>query len=461
VISIRWKVFSFLKIVVFAEMLDIICPVQLTIRRLSSDNKSEGATTMGAKKTNYEKDNPALFGWSKWHLISDKDPKSKKPMWRIKRTRRIEGSIESESIPRERILQYSNRAQLTEFVRQLNVRHKSELERAKEAYEFKHTFITEKLIGEFEDYLKMLKRKHVTNDMLLLRRQISWFVNKLQKPDPKDWQRDECLMRWVQALTSDLSKKDKDALEMFSEMIYPDTVKKYVYIINTFLKWLCKRLPDIYGLIELKMPDSVMTDYRKRYGVNDPDSVVGTYIEDEDWKVIEGSIDERIRPYVRLGYYFGLRMSEAMGLQLDDVLTDNISIERQLVEIPNGKPVYGPPKTINGKRRIPCWFMKAEDVYEEIQKFTLMHPNSYSDLFKKEMARFESQYKRKFPYATHDMRRTWVTRALDLKITNPIVQDITVMKAAGHSTLNVTIKYIRTRKDGFSNEKFVPKIVKR
>lgn len=409
---------------------------------------------MGAKKTASKEDlNPALAGWSRWHLIADKDAKTKKHLWRVKRTRRKDGKIEAESIPRDTLKLYTNKEQLERYVKQLNIRYISDQERAREAYEYKHAFITDALIENFGERLKSEVNKKEYAEWLILvqKKNISWFVNRLGKPDPADWKRLE--HKWGLALTSKLEGKEAEKLRLFDEPVHPDTVKKHIQTMNRFMMYVHEQYPDmITALVFKPVSKAVMREYRFEYGAQGDDYVPGKYIEDVDWEIMKKEVDPDIRPFMILQYDLGIRRTEAMALTQDDIWEDAAEINKQLLGVPNGKAKTGPPKS-RKSREVKFWFTTAEKVSFQIGKIQIMHPSTYSHKFYEEMERLEKKYERPFDYATHDMRRTWITRAFDV---NKVPTDI--MDCAGHANLNTTLKY-RRKAEKIGRKKFVPKLV--
>lgn len=409
---------------------------------------------MGAKKrSSVEEENPAIFGWSRWHLIADKDAKTKHHIWRVKRTRRLNGKLQSESIPRHQLKTYTNKEQLERFVKQLNIRYVSIQERAKDAYDFKHAFITETLIEQFGERVKseVNKKAYAEWLMLIQKRNIHWFINKLGKVDPADWKRLE--HKWGLALTCKLEGREADKLSFFEEPAHPDTIKKHIQVMNRFMLFVHERYPDmITALVFRPVSKAVMREYRFTYGSQGDDYVPGKFIEAADWEIMKEEVDEGIRPFMILQYDLGVRRTEAMALTEDDLWEDSVEISKQLLAIPDGKAMTGPPKG-RRTRQVKYWFATPMQILAQVKKIKLMHPSTYSHKFYEEMDRLTEKYKRPFDYSTHDMRRTWITRAFDQ---NKVPTDI--MDCAGHADLKTTLKYRRkSSKEG--RKKFVPKLV--
>jgi integrase len=67
---------------------------------------------------------------------------------------------------------------------------------------------------------------------------------------------------------------------------------------------------------------------------------------------IAGSVPPHYRGMVILGAATGLRGGELRGLQADRVVDGVLNVDRQLLSVVDGKPVFGPPKSDAGIRKV-------------------------------------------------------------------------------------------------------------
>ena len=388
-------------------------------------------------------------GPSKWYILWDKD-RNGETRARIRRNVGEGASRKLESLPYKQYRHIKKVAEIEQFVEQLNHRHKSAQERAREAYKFSHVFISQEILDKFRDDLvsDAPSRYHGQTLYLALERDgLHWFISKLGLPDPINWKRHE--KQWGHALKSELDQikglGKTDRLEIFKDMVHPDTIKKRVQVMNRFLKYLHGLMPETVPPIILEpISKASMTKYKADY-VQNEDYEPGQYIEDDHWKIIEQKMDPKILPYAQIGYYFGLRKSECLGLQHDDLYEDCIKVERQLISIQD-KPKYGPVKS-RKPRNTPYWFMTPDDLYSIIPKEEEKITSSwYGELFSREMKRLE------LPYGTHDLRRTFITKCFR---ENKNARDI--MLAVGHRDLNTTMRYAMDDRGLGQKKKFVPK----
>lgn len=372
--------------------------------------------------------------WSKWYIQTSG----------IRRYQIVAGKHVWERLPKAKYRHCKTKEELQKFVERINHRYEVDLEKAKAAYEFRHRFISQDHMDEFETLLKSEipnKNVAVSAYTYLRRNCLHWFINQKGLPDPINWKEHE--ITWGLALLGKLEGKASQ-FNVFESKVHPDTISKHIQVMNRFLRFLHKKLPNDVPSITLEpISKANFSLYRAEY--KQDGNRAGAYITDADWKVIEKEIDPTIKPFVQLGYYYGLRQSECLGVQLDDLFEDCLDVERQLVAFKDGKPKYGPVKN-RLKRQVPHWFIEPKFTFEFIRDVPkLMHPDTFGDRFKEEMVRL------KFKYRLHDLRRTFITRAFRAS-KNP--RDI--MLAAGHSDLDTTMRYAQDDRN-LGRKKFVPK----
>lgn len=384
--------------------------------------------------------------WSKWYLVPDKDKKGNT----INRIRRYCYYLKDG----KRKTKWANyageydgkasKATLEQLLRQLNMRFKSDLERAKEAYEWRHTFITEPLMERYKEELKAEVDSKTFRDALYFyaRKNLNWFISKCKQPDPIKWKKLE--KRWSLALFCELEGADADKYRLWDEPVAPDTISKQMQAMNRFLEWLHGQDPELYPSVRLKAyTRGKMKAYRKRWKKQG----VGKYIPDSHIKIILENISEDIRPFVWRQWAYGLRLQESMASVAEDVKKDFLFIYRQLIAFTDGQPQYDILKS-REDRKVPHWFATNRQAYKHFSTpIKLMHPDTYSHKFAKELARISEAKSRelngeKLDYATHDLRRTFITNCFKKNI---VADDIRL--AVGHADLRTTMAYAQDHRE--------------
>ena len=89
----------------------------------------------------------------------------------------------------------------------------------------------------------------------------------------------------------------------------------------------------------------------------------------EDVQALVQALPERFRALAVLAAGTGLRQGEAFGLTVDrvDFLRRTVTVDRQLVQMPGGKAVHGPPKTAASYRTVPLPQVVAEALAEHLR----------------------------------------------------------------------------------------------
>lgn len=328
---------------------------------------------------------------------------------------------------------YRNVADLASFVARENHRYESQLAAAKAAYDFKHLFISQALLDEFEALLAAeIPNRNVAVSMYnyLRRHCLHWFINQLGCPDPLDWKLHESA--WGLAL---LCKNEQ--LPIWSKPVHPDTVAKHVQVLNRFLRFLNQRMPKEVPVIVLQpISKAQMRLYKAEHA-----TPVGQLVSDADWLTIERDIDKTILPLVQLGYYYGLRQAECLGELI--VYEDALEIVSQLAAYTDGIAHYAPLKN-RSKREVPHWFTTAPRVHAIVAARVTMHSDTFGKWFASEMERL------KMSYGLHDLRRSFITRAFRI---GQLPTDIRL--AAGHANLETTMRYAQDDR-GLQRKRYVP-----
>jgi integrase len=80
---------------------------------------------------------------------------------------------------------------------------------------------------------------------------------------------------------------------------------------------------------------------------------------------------ERWRPLVIVAAGAGLRQGEALGLTADRVrwLAKEIVVDRQLVDVPNDRVLFGPPKSARSERVVPASGFVVEALAAHVERF--------------------------------------------------------------------------------------------
>lgn len=361
-----------------------------------------------------------ITSWFKWSVSIHKNG-----FKRIRRYRLVNGKKVWESYPHEKFKDYSD-DEIKTLINRLNATRMIEERKAAVRYDFDFSYINKKTIEGFEASLRNRtdSRDHIVNLMGALRNYtLKFFIHSLKVPDPNHWLRHE------DQYSAFLLKQKKSVSHL----------KMIVQVTNRFLKYLHRTHPNEIAMVILDPLSKVKVRALIASSINDREKYIH---EDHFFKIIKG-IDKSILPAVQLAYYFGLRVSEVLGLAIDDIYEDCLDIKRQLTHL---KPFRKTGPLKNRKTRsILYWFANAEDVYQWVMKLPTMHPDTLSDKFKEEM------HKLKLPYQFHDLRRTFITNAL--RKYHP--RDVQL--SVGHSDLRTTMAYAQDDRL-LQRKKFKPKL---
>lgn len=323
-----------------------------------------------------------------------------------------------------------DRAALDEFVKRKNAPID-----AKEKVEFKHSFISPELLGEFEEYLstKIRRQRDIDCQMKYLNKYfLNFFVGELDLMNPLDWHKVH-ETKWNKFLLSDRVPPS------------PKTKSNIIQIANRFISWLRIRRPTelpaelVFAPIPLTTWDRLEVEWENR-------GKKRKYISDEDIALIRSEAPKNIKPFIELAWRYGLRRGEALGLLPGDVRKDCLAVDRQLLslgetDLPKGRK----------KRQTPHWRSKAAQTYalvEEAQPH-VMHPDTLTDRWNALMLALQDKYERPFEYDFHDIRHTFITQVVrkatslskGKKGIEQSLKDIQV--AVGHKDLKTTLGYVR------------------
>jgi hypothetical protein len=385
-----------------------------------------------------EKKSEPKIEYGKWSVTQDKDRSGERVHY-IRRWMTVQGRKPTQTRYKGEYDIYASREEIERIARQLNLRDASEIKRAKEAYEWRHTFITESLMESYKEHLtaNIVSKGWRESLYKYARKNMNWFIDKCKESDPLEWKRLQA--RWTMALFCELTGTDADRYRMWDDAIHPDTISKQVQATNRLLEWLHDNYPKNFPSIRLKAySKSKMKDYRARW----KSRVVGRYIPDDHAEVILKHIDAKLKPYVWLQLNFGLRRQEAMAIRPKNIYKDHLLIDEQLVALTDGEAQYDLLKD-KESRKVSYWFAKAKEVSEMVRDIDwLMHPDTYSHRFADELVRIQGLHAKELKsfrldvYCTHDLRRTFCSNAFRAQ---KIPDEIRL--CMGHEDIRTTQKY--------------------
>jgi integrase len=313
------------------------------------------------------------------------------------------------------------------LIKRLNVSFEVEKKKAEERYNYDHAFINVKTIEEFEQYIRTqaVDEEYIKAFMYSIHEYtLKYFVYSAKNPDPNQW------------------KKDQIGFGKFllAKEISASYIKRIIFNTNRLIEFLHNKWPDEVRLTVLSPVAELVLNEREK---KSPNKTRKKYIDELAFADMCEKIDKRLVPFIKMSYFFGLRVSEALGLRTEDVLEDCLFIQRQLVSItPTIKTK--PPK--GGKLRdVPYWFCTPEEAYNLITQLPVAHSDTIKHLFALEMERLN------LPFKTHDFRRSFITRACRIYS----LRDAQL--AAGHSDSRTTEDYSQDDRL-FNRKKFVPKL---
>lgn len=313
-----------------------------------------------------------------------------------------------------------NKGELEKLVLRLNHQVPEEF-RARVQVELKHAFINQKMLDDYLGYLTTqipTKGKATTEFTYLTRYFLNFFIGKMNLPDPLDWHKIHKIS-WAQFL---LGPDTPSAAS---------TKKDIIAAANRFMNWLHDLRPSEvpplkFNPLTRSVFKSIEAKRELRGEVHKPQ-----FIKEEHWLQIESRASDNLKPFIWLAYTYGLRRSETLGVQLEDVRNGYFFARRQLESYPNLTPQYAPLKG-RRTREVPHWFSNTKTLYSKIQLATksLTHPDTLTDRWTELMDSL------KLDYTFHDLRHTWITKAM--RGHNP--RDVQL--AAGHKNIETTMQYL-------------------
>jgi len=346
--------------------------------------------------------------------------------------------------PKKNYAHLKTEQELTQLVNRLNHR---EDEAKKRAIDIRTSFIPTSYMEEFRSQLQMeiptQKDFRYQYKTVLQSYFLKFFITHLKVLDPNQWYQHQ--MKWGLSLLGESENPEHNVFGKKKPSF--KTISRTIQIANRFMEFLHIKNPKEYQKVSFS-PISLGAQkaYTAKRKLGKKKEKLGRFIADEDWKVIEKKLPSNIKPMIMLMYHYGLRRAESLGFKsMENVKKGHLLIEQQLVSITSKKEcTYGPVKD-RDQRNTPHWFASPKQAYQWISESLNLkiHPDTLSvkwDEFMEELG---------FDYETHDLRRTFITRALRK------VHARDVQLAVGHESLDTTMGYAMDDRD-LSDETFDP-----
>lgn len=337
------------------------------------------------------------------------------------KTFKIRNSKTGKRYPRSQYPKETSREALEAFCDRLNSR---ENRKVIQKIKIKLAFLPVTVIDDFKELLKTEipnqgNAKHLC--FLLDEYVIDFFVNENGLLDPLSWK--EIEHKW--------------GLKLLDGKRAVRTIRAIIQVANRFMAYLHKRFPKEIPATKL---EPITKAAFKQYGakIEMKKKPREKFIDEDTFnKILEAS--GNLASFIELAYRYGLRRSECLALRPEDVRKGYLSVERQ----------YGNEPLKNRlKRQTPHWFSSPQLAYKLTQEALRwgIHPDTLSSKWVTIVSGLGLQF------AFHDLRRTFITRALDVATPKQ------VMLAVGHSNIEITMAYLQDDRD-LDDQVYVPKKV--
>lgn len=334
--------------------------------------------------------------------------------------------------------------ELQQYLNRLN--HRQD-QKARLALEIRTSFIPQALMDEFRDQLKLEipnpKDFRYQYSRVFQSYFLKFFIHTLNVVDPNQWYQHQS--QWGAAL---LGHAENPEHNLFKKKMSFKTISKTIQIANRFMRLIHLKNPAefqriVFDPISRGAQNAYTGEIERQKG---DASDVGKFITPEDWTKIQKGLPADIRPFIELAYAYGLRRGETMGFEnMESVKKGYLKVSQQLVGIGFDKACrYGALKS-RAKRETPHWFATPHETYNHIKDGLerKMHPDTLYVRWNQYMISLGMDY------ALHDLRRTFITRAL--REYNP--RDVQL--AVGHVSLSTTMLYAMDDRD-HSDDTFEP-----
>lgn len=339
----------------------------------------------------------------------------------------------------------TSESELQQFVNRLN--HRQD-QKALRDLQIRSSFITQALMDEFRDKLRLEipneKDFRYQFNKVFKSYFMAFFIHTLKVYDPNQWYQHQS--QWGAALLGQSEDQSHNVFGTQKKSV--KTIIRTIQIANRFMALLHLKNPKEYERVVFEpVSRGALNAYRASLELNKPDTEgIGKFIPPDDWADIEKRLPKNIYPFVMLAYYYGLRRGEALGFEnLESIKKGYLKINQQLKAIStDGTITYGPVKD-QDRRQTPHWFCTPMDAYQLISDGLnkKMHPDTLGQRWAELMDEMGMDY------GLHDLRRTFITRAL--REHNP--RDVQL--AVGHTSLSTTMRYAMDDRD-HSDETFKP-----
>lgn len=367
-----------------------------------------------------------------WRLKLEKQ-RNKSVYTIIRYIKSASGTLTSERLPiKKYALIRENVDELNKLVDRLNY-DILKAKKSRDSLAFKHAFIDEELLEEFKSLLITQipsRDRALTNFHYLKTHVLTYFIQTLNLANPRDWYL-VSQTKWGEYLIKNKA------------IVAPATKREVIQIANRFIKFLHSKRPDEVPMYRFEPISAAVFKKMIAQRKVDKEGADRKFIKDEHWAMIKTKLPDSIKPAALLAYHYGLRRSETLGVQIQDVKKGYLELQRQLVKL-KPKPSFGPLKGREA-RKINHWLTTPENAYKWVKatQANLIHPDTLSDIWREVMETL------KLDYDFHDLRHSFITKAL---AEYPPRQ---VQLAAGHKSIETTMKYAHDHRQ-LNDEQFNP-----
>lgn len=305
-------------------------------------------------------------------------------------------------------------------------------------------WVTQSIRNKFENHLRGVIPTEKNSSYLFRKCEeqfLKYFIDIKKVRNPLEWHKYQ--VDWGKALRNEPSSETERIWDNPDFKPSKKTLKRIIQISNRFLKFLSVHET---GMTDLRTLNPITKAQMKHYLATHKASVkkFRHFVSAEDFNTIihklETSLNYGISAYVKLAYYFGLRRSESIAINNEHLRKGYLSVEVQATGY-NDDGLHVMATKAREKRKTPYWFISPDIAYEVVSMigtFTMphLHPDTLTSRFSKVISVLHEQGEIDKLYTFHDLRRTFITRALD----NNSIKE--VMMAVGHQNIETTMKYI-------------------
>lgn len=358
-----------------------------------------------------------------------------------------------------------------EFCKNLNHRLRSKLN-AREAWLIRSRFLEiqgSELSVKFENYLKSRSSnpRHAQRCRRMVEMHfLNYFYNerKPSLPDYQDWIKLKTQAEYIEYL---LNKKVEASRNRGKKTnLSVKTIRSIIQYVNHFMKFIHIESEGNIPLFKFTFPSITparLVDHAERRKKTLPNIVPPSkqYVDEKTFQKIYKSAPEDLKSAIWIAYKYGLRRSEVLGVELENVKKSHLKITEQLlgleIERDENKKRVAITKKNKGLlknrkvegRKIPHWFATPAEAYIHIEKLKVVSPSVLS----KEWAKLMDKLNLDFTF--HNLRNAFCSNALrdcqKLKISPTDVQ-----LAMGHSDIRTVMIYLRDYRKLDDDEVWTP-----